>query len=146
VNKQPSILKILTIDYIAFLGWIFPVVIWASYILSYFIRSVKINFLPLPVVYIAITIAALIVVLWRIQVIYSVFSDGMEAPATINRISFFRDRGKVDYVYTHQGQKYVSSNSIHRVKQTLALKIEDQVVVVIDRNHPKKAFIRDLYI
>jgi 20S proteasome alpha/beta subunit len=51
----------------------------------------------------------------------------------------------VDYVYSHQGQKYASGNAIHKVKQTLALKVGEQVVLIVDRNNPKRAFIRDLY-
>jgi hypothetical protein len=52
----------------------------------------------------------------------------------------------VDYVYIHQGNRYVSSNAIHKVQQTRALRIGDQVVVMVDRNDPQRAFIRDLYI
>jgi hypothetical protein len=51
----------------------------------------------------------------------------------------------VEYVYTYQGQKYASGNAIHKVKQTQGLKIGEEVLVMIDRNNPKRAFIRDLY-
>ena len=146
MNRQPSLLKIITIDYIAFLGWLFPVVMWGMYVVLIVLGNVKINDLTLPVTFAVITVVALAILIWRIQVFNTIFSDGIETTATINNVSFFRDRGRVDYVYTYQGQKYVSGNAIHKVKQTLALKAGEQVVLMVDRNNPKRAFIRNLYV
>lgn len=145
MNKQPSLIKIIAIDYIAFLGWLFPVVMWGIYIVLLILGNVKPNDFTLPIIYAVITIVALVVIIWRIQVFNTVFSDGIEATATINNVSFFRDRGRVDYLYIYQGQKYVSGNAIHKVKQTQSLKVGEQVIVMIHRNNPKRAFIRDLY-
>ena len=145
MNRQPSLLKIVTIDYIAFLGWLFPIVMWGIYVVLIFLGNVKTNDFTLPIIFAVISVVALAILMWRIQVFNTVFSDGIESTATINNVSFFRDRGRVDYVYTYQGQKYVSGNAIHKVKQTLALKAGEQVVLMVDRNNPKRAFIRDLY-
>lgn len=146
MNRQPSLLKIITIDYIAFLGWLFPVVMWGIYIALIVLGNIKANDFTLPIIFAVISVVALAILMWRIQVFNTVFSDGIETTATINNVSFFRDRGRVDYVYTYQGQKYVSGNAIHKVKQTLALKAGEQVVLMVDRNNPKRAFIRDLYV
>lgn len=146
MNRQPSLLKIITIDYIAFLGWLFPVVMWGIYIALIVLGNIKANDFTLPIIFAVISVVALAILMWRIQVFNTVFSDGIETTATINNVSFFRDRGRVDYVYTYQGQKYVSGNAIHKVKQTLALKVGEQVVLMVDRNNPKRAFIRDLYV
>ena len=146
MNRQPSLLKIITIDYIAFLGWLFPVVMWGIYIALIVLGNIKANDFTLPIIFAVISVVALAILMWRIQVFNTVFSDGIETTATINNVSFFRDRGRVDYVHTYQGQKYVSGNAIHKVKQTLALKVGEQVVLMVDRNNPKRAFIRDLYI
>lgn len=145
MNRQPSLLKIITIDYIAFLGWLFPVVMWGIYIALIVLGNIKANDFTLPIIFAVISVVALAILMWRIQVFNTVFSDGIETTATINNVSFFRDRGRVDYVHTYQGQKYVSGNAIHKVKQTLALKVGEQVVLAVDRNNPKRAFIRDLY-
>lgn len=146
MNRQPSLLKIITIDYIAFLGWLFPVVMWGIYIALIVLGNIKANDFTLPIIFAVISVVALAILMWRIQVFNTVFSDGIETTATINNVSFFRDRGRVDYVHTYQGQKYVSGNAIHKVKQTLALKVGEQVVLMVDRNNPKRAFIRDLYV
>ena len=145
MTRQPSLLKIVTIDYVAFLGWLFPVVMWGMYVVFIVLGNVKTNDFTLPIILAVITVVALAILIWRIQVFNTIFSDGIETIATINNVSFFRDRGRVDYVYTHQGQKYASGNPIQKVKQTLALKVGEQVVLMVDRNNPKRAFIRDLY-
>ena len=145
MNKQPSLVKIATIDYAALLGWLSPVVIWGMYVVFIILGNVKTNDFTLPIIFAVITVIALAFLVWRIQIFNTVFSDGIETTATINNISFFRDRGRVEYVYTHQGQRYASGNAIMKVKQTQALKVGEQVVLMIDGNNPKRAFIRDLY-
>lgn len=145
MNKQPSLIKIMTIDYLALLGWLFPVVMWGIYITLVILGKNKPNDITLLVIYAVITVAALGVLIWRIQVFKTVFSDGFETTAVIKNVFFFRDRGRVDYAYTYQGQNYTSGNAIHKVKQTRALMIGEQVTLVVDRNNPKRAFIRNLY-
>ena len=145
MNRQPSLLKIITIDYLALLGWLFPVVMWGIYVVLIVLGNEKTNDFTLPIIFAVISVIALAILVWRIQVFSTVFSDGIETIATINNVLFFRDRGRVDYVYTYQGQKYISGNAIHKVKQTLALQVGEQVVLMIDHNNPKRAFIRDLY-
>lgn len=146
MNKQPSLVKIATIDYFAFLVWLSPVVSWMTYFALLTIGKVEAdNFIP-PASLVAGTLAALAIFAWRIQVFNNVFSDGFESTATISNILFFRDRGRVEYIYTHQGQKYLGSTTLHKVRQTQALQVGQQVIVMIDRNNPKRAFIRDLYI
>jgi len=115
------------------------------YIVLVILGDVDLKDMVLPAVFAIITIVSISVIGWRVQAINTVFSDGMEMTAAISNVSFFRDRGRVDYVYTYQGQKYVSGNAIHKVKQTLELRVGTQVVLMADRNNPRRAFIRDLY-
>ena len=145
-NNQPSLLKIVTIDYATFLGWLIPVVVWGIYIVLIILGNVQTDDFTLPITFFGMTVAALAILIWRIQIFNTVFSDGIEITATISNVSFFRDRGRVEYVYFHQGEKYASGNAIHKVKQTLALKVGEQVVLMVDRNNPKRTFIRDLFI
>ncbi len=146
MNKRPSLIKIMTIDYMALSGWLFPVVIWGLYIFLVVTGRVKTSDFGLPAIFAAITMAALGFLLWRIQLFNTIFSDGIETAATISNISFFRDRGRVEYIFIYQGQKYMGGNGIHKVKQTQALRVGQQVSVMVDRNNPKRAFIRDLYL
>jgi hypothetical protein len=135
----------MTIDFAAFLGWLLPVVFSGMYIFLLILGRIKTGDFTFTLIYAAVSVIALGLLLWRIQLIRGVFSDGIETTATINSISFFRDRGRVEYIYMHEGKKYAGGNAVHKVKQTEALQVGQQVVVVIDRSQPKQAFIRDLY-
>jgi hypothetical protein len=146
MNKQPSLVKIITIDYAAFVALLFPIITWGIYIVLVVLQKVKTTDFSLLAIYAGITIVAVGVMGWRIQVFNSVFNDDIEVPAIISNVFFFRDRGRIDYVYTHQGQKYASGNAVHKVKQTRSLLVGEQVIVMVDRNNPKRAYIRNLYL
>jgi hypothetical protein len=143
--KQPSLFKIMTIDYIALTAFLFPVVSWGFYIALLVFKRIDATDYDFPAIAASITVVAIVVLAWRIRLFYSIFTDGIEAPATISNIMFFRDRGRVDYIYTIQGEKFSSGNAIHKVKQTRSLQVGEQVIVMVDRNNLKRAFIRDLY-
>jgi len=145
MNRKPSLQKIIAVDYSAFLGYLFPVLMWGIYIVIIALGIVKTNDPTLPILFATITFIALFILIWRIQIFKAVFNSGIETTAIINHISFFRDGGRVGYVYTYQGQEYTSSNAIQKGEETLALKLGEQVILVVDRNNPKRAFIRDLY-
>lgn len=83
---------------------------------------------------------------WRITSIQKVFANGSTVTGKITNLGFYRDRGRVEYTYMYIGQSYHSGSPIHKTKQTLALRIGDEVQLVVDRANPKKAFIQDLYI
>jgi len=146
MNKQPSLVKIITIDYAAFMALLFPIITWGIYMVLVVLQKVKTTDFSLLAIYTGITIVAVGVMGWRIQVFNSVFNDDIEVPAIISNVFFFRDRGRIDYVYTYQGQKYASGNTVHKVKQTRSLLVGEQVIVMLDRNNPKRAYIRNLYL
>ena len=146
MNKQPSLFKIIMIDYMAFVGAIVPVSLWGLYLFLLLTKREDLSNLSIPIIFGAITVLALILLVWRVILINNVFTDGIEANATISRIFFFRDRGKIECIYPYLGEKYISSNRVLKFKFTKALKSGMEVVVVVDRNNPKRAFIRDLYL
>lgn len=146
MQKTPSLFKLLTTDYMAFMSVVFPMISWGIYV--YFLLSKK-GELPdssLPIVFGAITVIALIVLIWRITLINSVFAEGIEVNGTIKRIYFYRDRGRVLFDYTFMGEKIDAGSMVMRNKRTIVLQPGMQVVVVVDQNHPKRALIRDLYL
>ena len=146
MNRQPSIKKILMIDYSTFIGWLFPAILWAGYSISEFVGKSQSEDSTFLLISTPISIIGLVVVIWRIQMILSVFNERFEVTATISNFTFYRDRARVSYIYTFQGKKYVGSNVIHKTRRTDFLNIGDQTFVMVDRNHPKRAFIRDLYL
>ena len=137
--------KIITVDYSSFLSCLYPVLIWGVYITLIALGVIKTNIFSLPIIFGVITIVALFILIWRIQVFRAIFNDGVETTATINFVVFFRGTGRVEYTYTYQGQKYENSNAVIMDEQTLVLKVGEQIILIVDRNNPNRAVIRDLY-
>jgi hypothetical protein len=146
MNLQPSFGKIVTIDYAAFSAFLFPPVMWGVYLFFLILQSGKTTNFIFLVTNLVVTIISIPVLFWRIHLINTIFDDGIQTRATISDIYFYRDRGRIEYIYTYLGQEYTSGNSVHRAKPTRAIKIGDQVTVMVDRNKPKRAYIRDLYL
>lgn len=146
MNKQPSLFKIIMVDYMAFVGAIAPVSLWGVYIFLLLTKREDISNLTIPIIFGVLTVLGLILLVWRIILINNIFTDGIEANAAISRVFFFRDRGKIECVYSYLGEKYVSSNKVMKFKFTTTLRSGMEVVVMVDRNKPKRAFIRDLYL
>ena len=146
MDKRPSIFKIIIIDYAAFTAALFPIVMWGIYLMLLAMQEIQITNLAYPAIAAGITFVSILVLIWKIRQISMLFEDGLEVPATISNVFFFRDRGRVDYTFTYNGQKYITGNALHKVKQTSELRVGDSVTVLIDRNNPKRACIRDLYL
>jgi hypothetical protein len=138
-----SILRIIETDYISYMAVLAPVVLAGVYVFGLLTgREVTNTYLYVMA---GITVAGIFALIWRYRLFTSVFEDGQQAQATISKISFHRDRGKVEYVYTYMGESYKSSTTVHKISRVMNLQVDEKVVVMIDRNNPKQAFIRDLY-
>ncbi len=155
VSDRPPFTRIIWTDYIAFLGLFFPLMIWALYLLLVGFSSpfnpagettaaVQEN-LRLFYISLALSLVGMSLLVWRLLLIGSVFLHGLEARGQIDEIFFYRDRGRVKYTYTFQGETYTSGVALHRTRKTRALQTGDQVTLVVDRERPKRAFIRDIY-
>jgi hypothetical protein len=139
-----SILRMIETDYISYMAVLAPVVLAGVYVFGLLTgREVTNTYLYVMA---GITLAGIFALIWRYRLFTSVFEDGQQAQATISHISFHRDRGKVEYVYTYMGESYKSSTTIHKISRVMNLQVDEKVIVMIDRNNPKQAFIRDLYL
>lgn len=141
---MPSFLRIIIVDYLASLGVIFPIVIWGLALVTRFFDPAAASFFLLIAPY--VTIGGLAVLLWRAWLIRTVFAEGDEVPGVVVGISFFRGRGRITYVYTIHSKKYQSSNAIQASATTRAFAHGQTVSVMVHRLHPKRAFVRELYL
>lgn len=143
-EKRPSISRVIQIDYLAFIASIALTFFWVFY---FYDKLVGKNVVPNLLYWVlAVTVISIAVLAWRYIGILTLYSMGMEVKAIVNSVSFFRDRGKIAYVYTYQGQKYLSGNSVMKTKRTKLYKVGDKIEVLVDRNNPKRAVIKDLYL
>ncbi|HSG43741.1 MAG TPA: hypothetical protein VLA72_11350 [Anaerolineales bacterium] len=143
-SQKPSLFRVISIDYPSLLSFLFPVVFWA--LIAYYFYTGNDSMQLFALLSIGVTIVGIPYLFWRFYIISSVFEDGLEVQGTIMNIGFFRGRGRVDYTYIHQGQKYISGNAINRSKHTKGLQGGQQVILLVDRNSPKRAFVKDIYL
>jgi hypothetical protein len=142
--KAPSFIKIIWNDYNSFLA--LTAIIVASGMLTFDQLSHKLG-MGISLFYMTaiVFLIGIPVIFWRVRLISSAFEFGWEAEADITNISFFRDRGKVTYVFTIQGERYQVSNAIMKTKFTRSLQRGQKVIVIAQRDNPRMAFIRDMY-
>lgn len=155
-TSRPSMFRIVQSDYLTGLSILVVVVFWGMYVaIAYFgffpglrgrsplTGSDAPFFLDLSII---ATLIAVPLIIWRIHSFHSIFVRGVEVTGRITSISFFRDRGRVEYTYVYQGKSYESGNAIHKTGRTKTLQPDSEITLVVDRENPKRALIRDLYV
>jgi hypothetical protein len=143
--QHPSFFRVVSTDYTACSSLLTPFVLGAFYLYLSLTEETPVE-LIVPIMFAAGAVIAVIVLFWRIQLFNTIFSDGMTATATISKIWFYRDRGRINYTYFYLGQNYTSGNVVMKVKKARQIQMGDQLTVMINRNNPKQAYIRDLYL
>ena len=143
-SQRPSFFRVISTDYASFLSVLFPIVFGGFSIYFFFAGNDALRlFLPLAII---VTVIGVPVLVRRYRTISSVFEDGTEAKGIVTGLSFFRGRGRVQYSYTFQGEKQTSDNAINKNGRTRKLRVGQTVTVLVDRNNPKRAFIREIYL
>ena len=155
-KPKPSLIRIIQSDFIAMLGALAPAVFLVAYIaVAYF------GFLPgfrghdpiqgtegAPFFlygFIVTLILGIPAVIWRFKSIHTVFATGTEVVGKIENVYFRRDRGNVVYRYEYQGKPYSGVNAIMKNARTQSLAPGMEIVLIVDKNDPGRALIRDLY-
>ena len=154
-SRQLPLLRVAQTDYIAFLALGFPGVIWVIYIaVAYFgffpdlrgreplTGAAAPFFLRLGII---TTLVGVPLFIWRVRSFQALFAQGAQVAGRITSISFFRDRGRIEYTYTWEGKTYKGYNAVMKTKRTQALEPGTEVILIVDKNHPQRALIRDLY-
>jgi hypothetical protein len=150
-TRVPSFSKIIATDYPAFLASLIPIFLFFLYLVFLIVqRSLTRPLLPQAlnaIVYtlIAITVLVVFYMLYRAWVIRRVFQHGSEVQGKVIAVEFRRVGGRVGYSYSF-GQKRINSGAALRLSaHTRTLRKGDRVLVVVDHDNPKRAFVRDLY-
>jgi hypothetical protein len=144
-DKKPSIERIFFTDYITTVSAISIGISLAAFLIDRFIRSIGLGD-QFPLFVGLICVIGIAAIIWRIRLITSAFEFGWEVEGDIVGISFFRDRGSVTYIYTIQGERFQTSNAIMKHRLTKSLARGQKVVIMANRDNPKVAFIRDIYV
>lgn len=143
-EKKPALRKIFSTDYATFLATMFIVIAAGAFLFDRLVEPLTVS-QELPYITAFVGVVGIPVIVWRIRLISSTFEYGWEVNGDIVDIGFFRDRGKVSYIYTVQGQRYQASNAMLKNRTTRSLQSGQKVKIVANRDNPKVAFIRDIY-
>lgn len=143
-NKRASVLKVIWVDTWAMFAAIFSLVAPAIYIYDMFFAKQSMN--NLGWVMLGILVLSLFGLAVRVISILSLCNSGLETKAIITEIGFFRDRGYIKFLYTFQGQKHISAQSVMKNKITTQYRNGQEVNIVVDRENAKKAIITNLFV
>ena len=143
-SQRPSLFRVISTDYPSFLSVLFPIAFGGFSIYFFFSRNDAFQLFLLLAI--AVSVVGVPVLIQRYRVISSVFENGTAAKGVVTGLSFFRGRGRVQYSYTFQGEKQTSDNAINKNGRTRKLRVGQKVTVLVDRNNPKRAFIREIYL
>ena len=142
-DNQPSTIKILWNDYVAFLAAIYCLMAPGLYIYdTYFANKLISNMLWITT---AIFIVAFFFLIYRYFTILSLYNNGLEAKAIITEIGFFRDRGIIKYNFQFNGQNYASHMRVMKNKKTTSYQVGMEIKVIVDRENPKRSLIKELF-
>lgn len=145
MNRQVSYIKVILTDIIAFSFWLLPVLTIGLVLFIAITKDLADISLDLLMVAGMILFFSIALVAWRISIFAAVFHDGLETTATITNILSYRGSGWIGYEYSYLGEKFKSGAGVLMTKRVRQYRIGDEVVVLIDRGKPKRAFLRDLY-
>ncbi|HEX8227859.1 MAG TPA: DUF3592 domain-containing protein [Chloroflexia bacterium] len=84
--------------------------------------------------------------LWRVRNFQSLFAQGAAVTGQITNVQFSRDRGRVDYAYQYEGVPYSGWNAVSKNKRTRSLEVGEAVTLLVSKDNPKKAAIKDIYV
>jgi hypothetical protein len=158
VIKKPSAFQILKNDALSFVAIILPVVMWGIYIAVTFFgvsfeskRSGTVVensgnnpvFLIAPIV---LTLLGAALLSWRLTAFNKMFETGERVVGKITDVSFSKDRGRIEFSYNYQRQKFKSGSSIMKNSKTASYRNGGDVVLIVDSANPNKVLIQDLYI
>jgi len=146
MNHQLSLKKVILTDTIAFSALLLPVVLIGGFLLLIFTGDIPDISLDLLMVFGMIGFLSIALLAWRISIFTAVYHDDTETAAKITNVLSYRGSGWIGFDYTFLGQAYKSGTPVLMTKRVRRYRIGDEVVVLVDRSKPKRAFLRDLYL
>jgi hypothetical protein len=95
---------------------------------------------------IPVSLLAALMLAWRINRVFRLFSHGRRIRGVIQSIRIVRDRGRLEFAYELDGQAVVSWTPIHKSRRVLELRRLQEVDVLVDPARPKDAIVAQLYV
>jgi hypothetical protein len=143
MNTKPfSVRRALDNDFNLTAPLLVPLIFWAVTLLSLMLLGGSQILLILAVI---VTLGSPILIFLRLRTLRDFFESGERIIGELTRVYFFQDRGRIDYTYTYAGNKYSGSAAIHKNDLTRELVAGQAVPLVVDRDHPARSLMADLF-
>ena len=97
------------------------------------------------VIAVVLTLLLLFLLARRISRISRILASGPRTRAKVLNIAFFKDRGRMEFEYPHDGEIQTTGTAIMKNKHTTAIGVGDEIEIAIDRSDPSRALVVGLY-
>jgi hypothetical protein len=153
-----SVKKIIGHDYITLLSLICFAITGAllveMYFFGYFVskRLLELVYVPMEDRFIYFCILGgfacigLVGFMVRMNIIKNYFMSGVKIKGVITELTYWRDRGRITFKYTIEGQEYHRKIMIHTTKETSNLGKDDEITVLVKPENHSKAIIMDIFV
>lgn len=81
----------------------------------------------------------------RIGRLKRILTLGPRVQALIIDLGFYRDRGRIAFTFTHQGEEVTARELVIKNEETRALAIGDRVEAAVDLEKPSRSFLVPLF-
>jgi hypothetical protein len=141
-TRNVDILIVLKRDYLTSLFLLSPLALWGAV----FIRNVGGH--PLGAYLIAAIAGTVVLIgagLLRLGTIMSVAESGEEVKASINQIIMRRNKGRIEFTYVYDGERYEASMAFRSRDPLKDVKRGTNVLALVDPSKPKRAIIPGVF-
>jgi hypothetical protein len=143
-RKRPTLLRIIDSDYTAAMAILLPIVFWFFFWLLSVMHVVDLQILRYVVI--GLTIILLALLAWRCWLITRIFAEGVEKQADVQQVTFSRERGRLLVSFIWEGRPLQKNSLIPKNNYTQTIQEGQQIAIMVDRDDPRRAFVRDLYL
>ena len=84
--------------------------------------------------------------LGRLRTIRRLLESGRAIEATVTRVAFWRDRGRIDVEYDLDGRLGRARIAVHRTRRTKAIHAGQRVPLLVDPAKPTRAILPQLFV
>jgi len=145
MKNQPTILKAIEADYLAWLSVVIPIVLWGFFLFLLLTEIGGPNTINLLNPVVLITLVGILIFALRYAALRRHFAKGVEVPGVIERYMHLQDIGRVIYTFTYLKKEFKATNYIHHSTRTAHIENLTAIKVVLDPARPQSALIKDLY-
>lgn len=115
---------------------------WAVHFVFPHIRPGRSSFVAVAVV---ITALAIVGFVWRVVRVERFFLTGVSVVATVTKIVFSKDRGRLEFNFRAGGKDVSAWCLVHKSAAIQSIEVGQNIRVVHDREKPERAIVSDLF-